>query len=305
MKVKPDHVDFLLPEVRSVLELDDEARIDFILQETWITYPTANDVFKKMERLLNHPKKSRMPGMLLVGATNNGKTSLIHRFLSKNTPKRSEDWKETTEIPIVAIQAPPSPNLSELYSNILEQFAVPFKNSDKTAKKEQQIKYYLGLCKLKMLVVDEIHNILSGPVSKQKVFMNALKNLSNDLQITIILVGIKEALRATNTDDQIANRFKPVFLPKWKLDRDYLSLLVSIEKTLPLQKASRIGEDKKLANKILDLSEGYIGEVIDLVTQAAVCAIENKTEHITLNELTSCGFTRPSHRKDFEDLISL
>jgi len=173
------------------------------------------------------------------------------------------------------------------------------------AKKEQQIKYYFGLCKLKMLIIDEIHNILSGPISKQKMFMNALKNLSNSLQISIILVGTKEALRATNTDEQINNRFKPVFLPKWHYNNEYLSLLASFEKIIPLKKYSSLATNEKIGLKILDLSEGYIGEMVDLLAASAIVAIKNGNEKITLNELSSCNFTRPSERQNFEEIIAL
>jgi len=305
MKSKNEHLTYLLPETRAILDKSKDERIAFSREEKWITYPVAKDIFTKMENLINYPRKTRMPGMLLVGETNNGKTSLIKTFLKRNPAIFSEDWQETTQIPVIAIQAPPSPNLSDLYTNILNQFAVPFKNSDKSSKKEQQIKYYFGLCRLKMLIIDEIHNILSGPVAKQKVFMNAIKNLSNDLQISIVLVGIKDALHATNTDGQISNRFKPVFLQKWKIDRDYLSLLASIEKILPLKKHSDLAHNKELALKILDLSEGYIGEIIDLITQAVEYAIKNDIEMINVEVLKKCEFVKPSLRKNFDDMVSL
>jgi len=295
----------LLPAVSEILKLSTIERIQFIQKEKWIGYPNAHQILGQIEMLLSYPRKTRMPSMLIVGGTNNGKTSLIRRFLSKNLPKRSEDWQETTEIPVISVQAPFGPNISDLYSEILEQFAVPYKNTDKVAKKEQQIKYYFGLCKLKVLIIDEIHNILSGPISKQKMFMNALKNLSNSLQISIILVGVKEALRATNTDTQINNRFKPVFLPKWQYNNDYLSLLASLERIIPLENPSGIAQNKQIALKILDLSEGYIGEMVDLINAASIYAIQIKSEKITLKELTSCGFIRPSKRQNFEDLVSL
>ncbi len=305
MKEKTTHADFLLPKVRAVLDLDDKERIEFVQRAKWIPYPNANHILKQMNLLLNYPKKSRMPGMLIIGETNNGKTSLLNKFVSMNKPIQGEQWEETTQIPVISTIAPASPNISDMYSNILEQFAVPYKNSDKTAKKEQQIKYYFGLCNLKILIIDEINNILSGPIGKQKVFMNAIKNLSTSLQICIILAGVKEALRATNTDHQINNRFKPIFLPKWQDDDDYLSILASLEQIIPLKKASGLATTPKIADKILDLSEGYIGEMVDLLTAAFIYAIETKSERITLTELNSCGFVRPSHRQDFEDFISL
>ena len=296
---------YLVKEAYAYIDASYQERIDFIREERWITYTVANEVLHKMDLLLSHPKKNRMPGMLIVGETNNGKSSIVQKFLSNHKPFRGEAWQETTEIPVIAVLAPPKPNLSELYSSILEQFSIPFKNGDKVAKKEQLIKYYFGLCKLKVLIIDEIHNILSGPRGQQIVFMNALKNLSTSLEISIIVVGIKEALRATNTDTQISNRFKPVFLPKWEISDEYLSLLASIEKTLPLRKPSEIATNIKMAETILEMSDGYIGEIVDLIVAAAIYAIESGSERISMKELVSCDFVRPTHRKDFEDLISL
>jgi len=43
--------------------------------------------------------------------------------------------------------------------------------------------------------------------------MNGLKNLTNYTKRPLVLVGTKDALIATDTDAQIASRFKPEYLP--------------------------------------------------------------------------------------------
>jgi len=295
----------VLDKVKKILELSDEERIYFLREEKWINYPLASDILDKMDTLIKYPRKSRMPNMLLVGETNNGKTSIINRFLQKNPPIRNHENVETTKIPVTAIQAPLNANLSDFYSSILKQFAVPYRNTDKTAKKQQQIEHYFNLCGLKILIIDEIHNILGAPIARQTMFMNALKTMSNDLKISIVLAGIKDALHATNTNNQISNRFKPVFLTKWQLSRDYLSLLASIEMTLPLRQRSNIAQNKEIAHKILDLSEGYIGEMLDLLISASEYAINNKIEKVTIECIKKSGFVKPSLRKNFEDMVQL
>ena len=135
--------------------------------------------------------------------------------------------------------------------------------------------------------------------------MVALKNLSNELMIPIILVGTADALHAINTDSQISNRFPPLVVPKWKYDRAFLSLLASIEKTLPLRKQSNMATSKEISNYILDYSEGYIGEIIDLINLAAQYAIEQKIESITMETLKKSNFVRPSMRKNIADFIEI
>ncbi len=51
----------------------------------------------------------------------------------------------------------------------------------------------------------------------------------------VILAGVKEALRAVNTEDQISSRYRPEYLTKWKMDKDYISLLATTISKLPLK----------------------------------------------------------------------
>ena len=90
----------------------------------------------------------------------------------------------------------------------------------------------------KMLIIDEIHHILAGHIRLQSVFLNALKYLSNELRAPIVAVGTKDALRAIQTDPQMANRFEPAPLAKWVLDEEFRRLLASLERVLPLQRPS-------------------------------------------------------------------
>lgn len=52
-----------------------------------------------------------------------------------------------------------------------------------------------------------------------------------------------------------------------------------------------------LAGKIFTLSEGILGEIIAIVTRAAVLAVTSGAEAITPALLSETGFTRPSDRR--------
>lgn len=297
-----EHLNNLLPSVREKLSLSNDDRKEFILEEKWITYPNAKEILDKLEFLYKHPKKSRMPCMLLVGGTNNGKTSIINKFLKKHPPFEE---KEVTITPILSVVAPDTGSISDFFSKILQSLCVPYRNGDKVNKKRELIDHYFKICEIKMLIVDEIHNILIGAISKQKAFMNSLKNLSTELQIPIVIVGTPDALHATNTDSQINNRFKPIALKKWHFDRNYLSLLASLEKIIPLKNPSYLSSNKELSEYIFDISEGYIGEIIDLITISSLYSIDNNIEKIDIKSLKNCGFVKPSLRKHINDMLDL
>lgn len=60
-------------ETQQIASLKDNVRINKILAEKWIGYTGAREILQEMEYLLLHPKTHRMPNMLLVAPTNNGK----------------------------------------------------------------------------------------------------------------------------------------------------------------------------------------------------------------------------------------
>ena len=71
----------LSPKAAEQLNLDELERIEYIRSSRWIGYPQAQQILTKLEDLLVFPKQNRMPNMLLVGDTNNGKTMLVSHFL--------------------------------------------------------------------------------------------------------------------------------------------------------------------------------------------------------------------------------
>lgn len=287
MKIDTEHFNSLHIGAQEVLGKSNEERIEFLNEDKWIPYPAAITILDKLERLLKLPSKLRMPSMLIVGETNNGKSSIIRQFSRKYTPIEHDD---AIRYPIVNVIAPSRPDLNAFYGEILYNIMAPYPSSARTAKKEELVRYYFERTGVSMLIVDEIHNILCGTIAKQKEFMNALKNMSNHLQIPIVLVGIKDALRATSTDAQISNRFTPVYLPQWKIDKDYINLLASIETLLPLRKASGLASNKQLALEIYNQTDGYIGEMVNLLYLAAELGIKNGSEQITLKEIKECGY---------------
>lgn len=218
----------LSPKAAEQLNLDELERIEYIRSPRWIGYPQAQQILTKLEDLLVFPKQNRMPNMLLVGDTNNGKTMLVSHFLRQH-PAHDNPNGNGIIAPVVLIQAPPTPDESRFYNAILDLLFAPYKAHDRTDKKLAQVLHLLKYINTKMLIIDEIHHILSGSLNKQKTFLNVIKYMGNELQIPIVGVGIKDAYRAIQTDSQLANRFEPAVLPRWEMDKNFLRLLMSFE----------------------------------------------------------------------------
>ncbi|WP_247671077.1 TniB family NTP-binding protein [Pseudoalteromonas sp. MMG005] len=287
---------------KGMLSLDDAQRIEKIRSDRWIGYSKAKNILNKLEDLLVHPRTERMPNLLIVGDTNNGKTMLVKKFC-RNHPAEDNPEGNGVLAPVMFVQAPPVPDEGRFYNSILELLFAPYKPSERVDKKQFQVIKLLRYVGLKILVIDEIHHILAGNTNRQRAFLNVLKYLGNELQITIVGVGTKDAFRALQTDPQLANRFEPVMLSRWEFDNEYLRLLASFERMLPLKKPSVLHEHK-LASRLFAMSEGYIGELSKILNNAAVYAIENKLEQITLKVLDDLDWITPSARKRRLDGVS-
>jgi type II secretory pathway predicted ATPase ExeA len=288
-------IDHLNESARAALALNDQERINFIRRPRWIGYTKAKQIIAQLENLLTHPKTHRMPNLLLVGETNNGKTMIVNRFHQLH-PVADDPNTEQCQWPVLVIQAPPVPSEARFYTAILEKLSAPYRSGDSVYKKQFQALKILSRVRVQMLIIDEIHQIVAGKIGAQRQFLNTIKYLGNELQIPIVGVGTYEAFNALQTDPQLANRFEPTVLPRWEQGQEYLRLLSSFERMLPLKQPTRLtGED--LVFKLLGMSEGTIGELSTLLTRAAVSAIEKRTETITPKLLDGIGWIRPSERK--------
>lgn len=57
----------LTPAARELLQLDDAHRILALRADRWIDYPRAVDALARLQRLLDTPRRERMPCMLIHG----------------------------------------------------------------------------------------------------------------------------------------------------------------------------------------------------------------------------------------------
>jgi hypothetical protein len=135
-----------------------------------------------------------------------------------------------------------------------------------------------------MLVVDEVHHLLAGSYREQRASLNLLKFLANDLQVSMVLVGTKDAVLALQTDTQMISRFRPFEIPRWRESERFRRLLVSFERALPLRKPSDLAS-REVVQFVPAASGGLTGEVSTMLNTAAELAIRGGEECIKIAHL--------------------
>jgi type II secretory pathway predicted ATPase ExeA len=289
----PEDFDHLHAPIRPIAALPDHERIRHIRAERWIGYPRARAAVEQLDVLLNWPARQRMPNLLVIGPTNNGKSMIVEKFRRQHPPVSGDDAEQ---IPVLCVQMPSDPSISRFYVAVLAALGAPLRPHRRIAELEQLTLTLLRRTGVRLLVIDEIHNILAGRDNVRREFLNLLRYLGNELKIPLAGVGTRDAYLAIRTDDQLENRFLPISLPPWVDDPDTRSLLASFAASYPLRARSHLSSDE-MTEYLLSRCEGTIGELAMLLTAAAVAAVETGEEAINRRALTVADYTGPSERR--------
>ena len=263
--------------------LNNEERIAWIHQERWIQYPRAERILERLADLVAYPPRDRMPSLVIYGATGMGKTRMIQKFLRDHRSHFDAKLGRTRQ-PVIAIQMPPAPSERDLYEEILGSMGGLFAYGTSVTALRHRIRILARQLEVNMLVIDEIHSLLAGTFREQRIVLNAIRFLANDLRIPLVCVGAYEANQALMTDQQLADRFEAAELPAWEDDQTFQQLLLSFEAILPLRLPSDF-RDPKVHQRILSLTEGVLVRVCRLLDTAAIEAIRSDKERIDLSSL--------------------
>ena len=270
-------------------------RIRHIHSDRWINYTRAQQALERLDALLMWPQKQRMPNLLLIGPTNNGKSMIVEKFRKAHGSGLGEK-SNSGLMPIVVVQVPCEPSVSRFYAMVLASMEAPIRPHTRVVELEQLALKLLRQVKTKILIIDEFHNMLAGSSNVRRSFLNLIRFLGNELRVPIVGVGTREAYLAIRSDDQLENRFEPIPLPIWEEGDELLALLASVAAVLPLKRPSEIATTD-MSKYILAKTGGTIGEISKLLTAAAIEAINTGEECINQRTLKLANYDSPSERR--------
>ena len=146
----------LHPSARALARLPGAERVRYVRAERWIGYPRAIEALGRLETLLAWPARQRMPNLLLIGPTNNGKSMIVEKFRRGHPPI---PHAEREEVPVVAVQMPSDPSVIRFYTALLVAIGAPLRTRYRVAEIEQLALRLLRTAAVRMLVIDELHNM--------------------------------------------------------------------------------------------------------------------------------------------------
>lgn len=269
----------LTPLAAELLREPPGRRSRAILEERWVLYPRAKHALGALNRLVAHPRTTRMPSVAIYGDSGMGKTMLMERFCSDH-PARFDPEAGAERTPVLALQMAGKPGERRLYAQLLAALGLPPPSPRASVVDlEQSALRVLRAIGVQVLVIDEVHNILAGSHREQRVVLNTLRFLSNELRLSLVCFGVAEAREAIGGDVQLARRFDEISLRRWSADAEFEALVASILRNLPLREPSLLSA--RSLRRLLQVADGLTARVFRALNELAVEAIASGREQIT------------------------
>lgn len=271
----------------SLLSPEDLGRIGSMKQTPWVGYDRAVMIRQEMDALVRQPRLPRPSNLVLVGDSNNGKSTILRNFCKKHFPQNQLN-SPNTKLPVVMVQTPPHANEGRLYYEILTELGAASSPNESETSKLARIKLIFEHLDTKVLILDDLFNIGSSTIALRRRFLNALRNLGNECGVSIIGAGTPEILNILASDPSIQNRFKPLFLPRWNKDEsigEFARIMSSLQESLML-KEQKPFKGREFFERLLVFSEGLLGEAIALLHLLAENAIRTGKECIEAEDIT-------------------
>lgn len=217
---------------------------------------------------------SRQSGRV-VGESRTGKTMSCDAYRLRNKPKQ-EAGKPPT-VPVAYIQIPQECGAKELFGVIMEHLKYQVTKGSVAEIRDRTLRVLKG-CRVEMLIIDEADRF------KPKTFAE-VRDIFDNLEIAVILVGTDRLDAVIKKDEQVYNRFRSCHR-FGKLSGEDFKRTVDIweKKVLQLPVVSNLS-GKTMLKTLGEATGGYIGLMDMILRETAIPALKKGLQKIDLETL--------------------
>lgn len=264
---------------REVIALPPEERIARIQSRRFTEYPRCRVVLDLLSEQIKQPSGMVKPNLLVWGESGQGKSTILAKHL-RDHPAVFDKQAGVRRTAVVGLEMPPMCDVRWLYIKLLGAIDAPVQETRNSIPlmADQVIALY-RLMGVRQILIDEAHNMLMGSVRQQRVMLAVIRSLSNALGIPLVLFGIQDAREALMHDRQLTRRFRFVELPMWGAGDEFLALVGSILRSLPLRHPSPL--TARALKALLSHSEGGTAKLFETFIDLGIDAIRSGEERIT------------------------
>jgi type II secretory pathway predicted ATPase ExeA len=276
----------LLPHVRPLAALADDERVARVQAERWINHRAASLALDLLQEALEQPHRERMENILLLGESGMGKTMLLRKF--ERAHAHPFDKSSGIECrAVLMMRMPHEPTEEAFVGQLLAALHAPASEVGtrrQTWGLRERAFRLLREVGVQVLVIDEINSVLVGTPRQQRLFLQLLRFMSNELSVALVCAGVPEARHALLSDAQLRSRFTDIELQPWRADAElqrFVNLLVA---GLALRRPSPV-DSAKVRRLLAERTGGVTLSVTKVIERAAVAAIRSGRECVDLTAI--------------------
>ena len=260
-----------------------QERIDQIW-ELQVMHPRMETILGCIEECRqSYFRRGENVNMFISGDTGLGKTTICNYYLAK-FPRQEDD--KGAFIPVLYTRTPSSPTLKSLTTKMLDDLKDPAADKGVFVKQKIRLKKLIKACRTQIAFVDELQHLIDPDSNKilQRV-SNLVKELIDELQVPIVMVGLPESKKVLTSNPQLGRRVsqrQALTSFSWE-DSDqrkqFRSVLKTIDGKLPLNNSSELAT-VDVAKRIHYASDGVMDHFMKLIRHAAQIAVEKDKDNI-------------------------
>lgn len=211
----------------------------------------------------------------VVGESRTGKTISCNTYYLKG--KVTHRPGEAPHIPVLYWHCPENLSVRQLLTGLLEltQYQATRGRIPELRARVYQV---LESCQVEMIILDEAQRVNAQAMSE-------IRDISDILEIAVVLVGTDRLNTVIQRDDQVSHRFLLTYRFS-RLDPEELREMTALWEAhvLQLPEASNLNNDEA-QRLLLQATRGYIGVLDQILCESAIRTLQMRKPRITLSTL--------------------
>ncbi|MGF6494154.1 hypothetical protein ABIE56_002345 [Luteibacter sp. 621] len=268
-------------------------RSDWTCRDRFIEHEQIQAIYKVTDMLVRSKGRVRARGAVVSGAGGSGKTMLANAILRRYPEVGNSEGVDAMR-PVIRITMTNAREANKVFSRTLRALGCPHVAGYSLDEREELVVELLRAAQVRMLIIDEIQDILKRSARQMENTFEGIKYLMNEAGISILALGTEHAQQAMMREEHLVTRFRSIKLPPWRTGPLLANFLDELETCLPLPERSRLSMPA-IQRLLVTASGGRLDIIVERVVFAAALAIEDDVRRVDERYLERAEFEIPAY----------